>query len=188
MTNEKVNGGFFLSMAWHSLNRKVGGRVSHWCDVSLKEESVKCALPFAWKVRRFLKCTNSTHTNTHAHVCNVKKVFPRSHKSDQASMSLIVPSGHRLCVYFKHSAVFAISAMGVRGGILLRAWILMGFLSEKTGPARITPPLYCDGFSSGWTLVYSKALSYEGGLFLCSQRFFGQWLHKSSSLTCRSAF
>lgn len=103
-------------------------------------------------------------------------------------MSLIVPSGHGLCVYFKHSAVFAISAMGVRGGILLRAWILMGFLSEKTGPARITPPLYCDGFSSDWTLVYSKALSYEGGLFLCSQRFFGQWLHKSSSLTCRSAF
>lgn len=73
-----------------------------------------------------------------------------------------MPSGHRLCVYFKHSgpsAVFAISDMGVRGGILLRAWILMGFLSEKTGSARITPPLYCNGFSSDWTLAYSKALS-----------------------------
>lgn len=114
---------------------------------------------------------NSTRTNTHAHVCNVKKVFPRSHKSDQASMSLIVPGGHRLCVYFKHSAVFAISAMGVKGGILLRAWILMGFLSEKTGPARITPPLYCDGFSSDWTLVYSKALSYEGDCFSAVSAF-----------------
>lgn len=77
-------------------------------------------------------------------------------------MCLIVPSGHSFWVRFKHSghsAVFAISAMGVRGGILLRAWILMGFLSEKTGLARITPTLYCNGFSSDWTLVYSKALS-----------------------------
>lgn len=96
-----------------------------------------------------------------------------------------MPSGLRFCVYFKHrgpSAVFAISAMGVRGGILLRVWILMGFLSEKTGPARITPPLYCDGFSSDLTLVHSKALSLEG-LFLCCQRFFGQCILKSSSLT-----
>lgn len=82
-----------------------------------------------------------------------------------------MPSGHRFCVRFKHSgpsAVFAISAMGVRGGILLRAWILMRFLSEKTGTVRITPPLYCNGFSSDWTLVFSKALS----LFLDCQHFF----------------
>lgn len=77
-------------------------------------------------------------------------------------MCLIVPCGHSFWVCFKHSgpsAVSAISAMGVRGGILLRAWILMRLLSEKTGPARITPTLYCNGFSSDWALVYSKALS-----------------------------
>lgn len=81
-------------------------------------------------------------------------------------MGLIVPGGDRFCICFKHSgpsAVFAISAMDVRGGILLRAWILMGFLSEKTGTARITSLLYCNGFSSDWTLVYSKALSWGGG-------------------------
>ena len=50
--------------------------------------------------------------------------------------------------------------MGVRGGILLKAWILMGFLSEKTGPVGITPPLYCDGFSiDTWTLACCKARS-----------------------------
>lgn len=102
-----------------------------------------------------------------------------------------MPSRHRFCVYLKHSGlspVFAISAMGVRGGILLKAWILMGFLSESTGPARITPPLYCNGFSSDWTFAYSKALSWaevesEGGLqFFCCQHFFGQCLHKGSAI------
>lgn len=51
-----------------------------------------------------------------------------------------------VCFYFFRDscsiAGFAISAMGVRGGIQLSAWILMGFLSEKTGLAKITPPLY----------------------------------------------
>lgn len=48
---------------------------------------------------------------------------------------------------FKHTAVFANSAMSARGGFLLRTQILTGFLSEKAGRARITPPLYSDGFS-----------------------------------------
>lgn len=78
-----------------------------------------------------------TH-RTDIHICNIKRVFSCCHECDLASIILIVPSGRRFCVYFKHSAVFAISDMGVRGGILLRAWILMGFLSEKTAPARIT--------------------------------------------------
>ena len=77
--------------------------------------------------------------------------------------------------------------MGVRGGILLRAWILMGFLSEKTGPARITPPLYCDGFSSDWTLVYSKALSWGGAVSLLSALFWTMPPQKLK-LDCPSAF
>lgn len=43
--------------------------------------------------------------------------------------------------------------MSVRGGFLLRPDILMGFLSEKTGWSRITPPLRSDGFSRDWTLA-----------------------------------
>lgn len=41
-----------------------------------------------------------------------------------------MPGGRWFCVRFKHRgliAVLAISAMGVRGGILLRTRILMGF-------------------------------------------------------------
>lgn len=46
---------------------------------------------------------------------------------------------------------------------MLRTWILMGFLSEKTGPARITSLLHGNGFSSDWTLAYCEALSLRGG-------------------------
>lgn len=98
-----------------------------------------------------------------------------------------MPSRRSFSVCFKHSvpsAVFAISAMGIRGDILLRAWILMGFLSEKTGHARITPPLYHNGFSSDWTLTQCLGEGGHLGLYLyCQHFFFGQCLHKSSSST-----
>lgn len=99
----------------------------------------------------------------HTLVCEC--VFFWCHESNRNSISLIVPSGQRFCVYFKHSAfsaICAISAMGVRGEIVLRAWILMGFLSENTGPAGITPPLYCNGFSTDWTLAYSNMCMFMG--------------------------
>lgn len=103
-------------------------------------------------------------------------------------MRRIVPSRRSFSVCFKHSvpsAVFAISAMGIRGDILLRAWILMGFLSEKTGHARITPPLYHNGFSSDWTLTQclGEGGGAHGAVSLLSALFFGQCLHKSSSST-----
>lgn len=60
---------------------------------------------------------------------------------------VIVPGGCGFCASFKRAAVFANSAMSIRGGFPLRPQILTGLLSEKTGPARIAPPLYADGFS-----------------------------------------
>lgn len=77
---------------------------------------------------------------------------------DYASVSVTVPSGRGFCACFKHGAVFANSAMSVRGGFLLRLQILMGLLREKTGRARTTPPLYSDGFSRDWTLACQSSL------------------------------
>lgn len=70
----------------------------------------------------------------------------------ELSLSVIVPGGRGFCVPFKDDSVFANSAISIRGGVLLRPQILMGLLSEKTGWAWITPPLYNDGFSRDWTL------------------------------------
>lgn len=57
--------------------------------------------------------------------------------------------------------------MSVRGGFLLRPDILMGFLSEKTGWSRITPPLCSDGFSRDWTLAcWSSVCGFYVVVFL----------------------
>lgn len=77
---------------------------------------------------------------------------------DYASVSVTVPGGRGFRACFKHGAVFANSAMSVRGGFLLRLQILMGLLREKTGRARITPPLYNNGFSRDWTLACQSSL------------------------------
>lgn len=114
------------------------------------------------------------HRQTQRHLLQHEK-YSLAALREWASIRCIVPSRRSFSVCFKHSvpsAVFAISAMGIRGGILLRAWILMGFLSEKTGHARITPPLYHNGFSSDWTLTQCLGEGGHLGLYLYCQHFF----------------
>lgn len=143
-----------------------------------------CTCWFAW----LFKCLKKTdaHRQTQRHLLQHEK-YSLAALRKWASIRRIVPSRRSFSVCFKHSvpsAVFAISAMGIRGDILLRAWILMGFLSEKTGHARITPLLYHNGFSSDWTLTQCLGEGGHLGLYLyCQHFFFGQCLHKSSSST-----
>lgn len=90
---------------------------------------------------------------------------------------VIVPGGCGFCASFKRAAVFANSAMSVGGGFPLRLQILTGLLSEKTGPARIAPPLYADGFSRDLdTWMFRTPCLW----ILCLSRgFLGQWLLRS---------